>query len=70
MQVMMCGVIDPPKLECPRSVVDERAGRKLIPIALKKVVGTQKFRIPFKNDGKKDLDVEFSFVKIGENLDG
>lgn len=35
MQVLVCGVIEPPKLSCPKSVHDDWAGKKLIPIALK-----------------------------------
>ena len=66
MQVMMAGVIEPPKLLCPKSVLDAHASRKVVPIAIKQIGGTQKFRIPFKNDSAKDLDIEFSFVKIGE----
>ena len=66
MQVLVCGVIEPPKLSCPKSVHDDWAGKKLIPIALKQAGGTQKFRIPFMNESSKDLDIEFSFVKIGE----
>lgn len=66
MQVMLIGVIEPPKIICPKSVFDARAGQRLIPIALKQVGGTQKFRIPFKNESAKELDIEYSFVKIGE----
>lgn len=69
MQVMMAGVIEPPRLLCPKSVLDAHAGKKVVPIAIKQIGGTQKFRIPFKNESAKDLDIEFSFVKIGERKD-
>jgi len=32
-------------------------------LAVKNEAGQQKFRIPFKNKGTQDLEVEFSFMK-------
>jgi hypothetical protein len=65
-KVMMIGTIEPPRLECPKSVFDSHSQKRIIPIALKQAPGTQKFRIPFINKSAKDLDIEFSFVKIAE----
>ena len=42
----------------------------VVPLALKPTSGTQKFRIPFKNEGSKEIEADFSFVKIGENKKG
>ena len=49
---------------------DVATKQKKVPIALKPASGTQKFRIPFKNAGAKDIEADFSFVKIGENKGG
>jgi len=35
----------------------------VIPLGVKKETGQQKFRIPFKNKGAQDLEVEFSFLE-------
>lgn len=70
LQVMLCGVVDPPELICTKQVYDVSTKQNIVPLALKPVSGTQKFRIPFKNNGSKDVDADFSFVKIGENKEG
>lgn len=49
LQVMLCGVIDPPNIQCVKQVYDVDIKRNKVPLALKPVSGTQKFRIPFKN---------------------
>jgi len=36
---------------------------KIIPIAIKKGQPNQKFRIPFKNTGPSEVEVDFSFLK-------
>jgi len=63
---MLCGVIDPPELICTRQVFDKGIKQNIVPLALKSASGTQKFRIPFKNNGSKEIDADFSFVKINE----
>ena len=70
LQVMLCGVIDPPELICTKQVFDVSTKQNIVPLALKPSSGTQKFRIPFKNNGSKDIEADFSFVKIGENKEG
>ena len=69
-KVMLCGVIDPPDLVCCKQVYDTITKQNKVPIALKPVSGTQKFRIQFKNNGSKEVEADFSFVKIGENKEG
>lgn len=69
-QVMLCGVVDPPDLICCKQVYDIATKQNKVPIALKPTSGTQKFRIQFRNNGSKELEADFSFVKIGENKDG
>jgi hypothetical protein len=36
---------------------------KMIPLIVKKGVPGQKFRLPFKNTGNQDLELEFTFSK-------
>ena len=38
----------------------------LIPLCIKNTAGQHKFRIPFKNTGEQDIDVEFSFHKVSQ----
>lgn len=69
-QVMLCGVVDPPNLICCKQVYDINTKQNKVPLALKPTSGTQKFRIQFRNNGSKELEADFSFVKIGENKEG
>lgn len=55
LQVMLCGVVDPPNITCVKQVFDTVTKKNKVPIALKPVSGTQKFRIQFKNDGSRDV---------------
>jgi hypothetical protein len=41
----------------------EDLGEKIISIAIKKGQANQKFRIPFKNTGPSDVEMDFSFMK-------
>lgn len=70
LQVMLLGVVDPPQLVCTKHVYDETTKQNIVPLALKPTSGTQKFRIPFRNVGAKDIEADFSFVKIAENRKG
>jgi hypothetical protein len=36
---------------------------KVIPLVVKKGQSCQKFRIPFKNCGAQDLEIDFTFAK-------
>ena len=70
LQVMLLGIVDPPQLICTKHVYDMTTKQNIVPLALKPTTGTQKFRIPFKNVGSKDIEADFSFVKIAENKKG
>jgi hypothetical protein len=69
-QIMLCGVVDPPNLICCKQVYDTNTKFNKVPLALKPSSGTQKFRIQFKNEGSKEIEADFSFVKIGEDKKG
>lgn len=70
MQVMLCGVVEPPELICCKQVYDVNTKQNKVPLALKPQSGTQKFRIQFRNNGNKEIEADFSFVKIGEQKKG
>jgi hypothetical protein len=36
---------------------------KIVPLVIKKGQSCQKFRLPFKNTGAQDLELDFTFVK-------
>ena len=50
------GIITP-KLECCKELFHEQAGLKVIPLVAKLDTSRQRLRIPFKNNGTKDLDL-------------
>ena len=70
MKVMLCGVVEPPELICCKQVYDINTKQNKVPLALKPTSGTQKFRIQFRNNGSKEVEADFSFVKIGEQREG
>ena len=55
---------------CQRELVATEFNEKVIPLVVKKGVNNQKFRIPFKNTGPQDLDVDFTFVKASAVING
>lgn len=55
---------------CQRELVATEFNEKVIPLVVKKGVNNQKFRIPFKNVGPQDLDVDFTFVKTSAVING
>ena len=65
-KVVLLGKIDPPKIFCPWTLKETSEGQKIIPVALKRSSGCQKFRVPFRNESSKEQEVEFSFIKVGE----
>lgn len=62
----MAGRIEVPNLICQKELELKEVGEKVVPVVVKKGVANQKFRIPFKNKGTQDLDIEFSFLRQGE----
>ncbi len=53
-----------PKLECCRELLHEQAGINVVPLVVKFDGSVQRLRIPFKNNGAKDLDLILSIVKF------
>lgn len=78
-EILLAGKVNIPRLICQRSVLTDlgEAGQtiaevstneltsneQVIPLAVKAVAAPQRFRIPFKNVGEHEIEVEFSFVR-------
>jgi len=63
MEILLAGKVEVPSITCPKQMHVESVGDKIIPIAIKKGQPNQKFRIPFKNNGPSEVDIDFSFLK-------
>ena len=63
MRILLHGRIQTPKLICPRQLNNKKFGLNVVPIVLHSVAPSHKLRIPFKNNGKMELDVDFNFMK-------
>jgi len=50
-------------------LVNSVVQQPVLPLAIKRSPACQKFRIPFKNNGDQDVEVEFSFLKTGDSQD-
>jgi len=69
-QVLLAGKLENPLIQCAKAMDDSNHNCQVIPLAIKKQGGQQKFRIPFKNVSEKaDADVDFSFVRIQKRAD-
>lgn len=74
MEILLAGQVQIPKMVCmkmitPDVIVHENAkpsDTTLIPLAIKNTAGQHKFRIPFKNTGEQDIEVEFQFHKASQ----
>jgi len=62
-EILLAGKVEVPSLICQKELVVAEFNQKVVPIVIKKGQSCQKFRIPFKNNGPQDLDVDFSFAK-------
>jgi len=69
MRVLLLGRIDIPRIVCGRELVNSVVQQPVLPLAIKRTPACQKFRIPFKNNGDQDVEVEFSFLKTGDSQD-
>ena len=63
MEILLAGRVEVPNIICPKQMLVEELDEKIIPIAIKKGQSNQKFRIPFKNVGPSEVDMDFSFMK-------
>lgn len=63
MEILLAGKVEVPSIICPKQLNVEDMGEKIIPLAVKKGQPNQKFRIPFKNTGASEVDIDFSFLK-------
>ncbi len=69
-EILLAGRIEVPSLICQRELLVSGFNEKVIPLVVKKGQSNQKFRIPFKNTGPQDLDIDFTFVKTSAVIRG
>jgi hypothetical protein len=70
-EVLLAGKIEVPSLICQKELVmTDFNGEKVIPLVVKKGQSCQKFRIPFKNNGAQDLEIDFTFSKTSAVICG
>jgi hypothetical protein len=62
-EIMLAGRVEVPSLICQKELVVTELNEKVVPLVIKKGQAGQKFRIPFKNNGPQDLDIDFTFAK-------
>lgn len=70
-EILLAGRVEVPSISCPKELQLSDSKDRMIPIVIKKPTGLQssaaaggsKFRLPFKNNGPQDLEIEFSFAK-------
>ena len=68
---MLAGRVEVPSLTCPRELHDQDLNEKTIPLVIKRPSAStlqqasagSKFRLPFKNNGAQELEIEFSFAR-------
>ena len=64
LEVLLIGFLDNPPIKCMRQLMNKATNEPIISLAVKKMAGVQKFKIPFKNlSAYLDADVEFAFIK-------
>ena len=63
LRVMLLGKLENPSLLCTKSVKDKSTGQLVLPLAVKRGVALQRFRLPFKNLSTQDTEFEFIFIK-------
>lgn len=64
-EILLAGKVNVPKITCLKEMNLGQFDQKIVPIAIKKVPSQpiQKFRLPLKNDGNSDVEVELQFMK-------
>lgn len=67
-EILLAGRIEVPSLICQKELMMTEFNEKVIPIVVKKGQSNQKFRIPFKNCGPQDLEIDFTFIKTSAQV--
>lgn len=74
LEILLAGQVQIPKMICMKMIqpdvpvleTSQMSDKQLIPLCIKNTAGQHKFRIPFKNTGEQDIEVEFSFHKVSQ----
>lgn len=51
LEILLAGKVEVPSLICQKELTVTDLNEKVVPLVVKKGQGSQKFRIPFKNNG-------------------
>lgn len=80
LEILLAGKVDVPSVTCPKELFDADMKERLIPVVVKKPVGSaaltsaanagSKFRLPFKNNGPQEIEIEFTFAKQSSTICG
>ncbi len=68
LDILLGGRIEVPNLTCTKEMYVSSLKEKIIPLAIKKGQTGQKYRIPFKNTGPQELELEFTFMKTSTSV--
>ena len=70
LNTMVVGRLENPNLKCMRSMFNHDLQEHVIPLAIKKSGGSQKFRIPFKDvSNVTEADIDFNFIKVNNTTE-
>lgn len=77
MEILLAGKVDIPSITCQKELVDHDLNEKMIPLVIKKpssvalqANGGSKFRLPFKNNGTQEIEIDFTFAKQSSVISG
>ena len=63
-EVLLLGFLDNPVIKCQKQLFNRMACQDIVSLAVKKMTGIQKFKLPFKNmSSYLDSDIEFAFIR-------
>lgn len=70
LEILLAGRIEVPNVICQKELVVTEFDEKIVPLVIKRGQNCQKFRLPFKNKGAQDLELDFTFIKSSAVIKG
>ncbi len=70
LRVVSVAEVITPRLECCRELVHTLNGLRIVPLVVHMEGAIQRLKIPFRNGGVRDLDLQLSIVKFPGNTGG
>jgi hypothetical protein len=63
-EILLLGFLDNPMIKCMRQLFNKATQSVIVSLAVKKMNGIQKFKLPFRNcSSYLDSDIEFAFIR-------